>query len=58
VTSPTPPPPKRSRKKAKRVALAALLGSSIGVLCAFLPPQYHLVCSVAAKVVGLLVGSP
>jgi hypothetical protein len=56
----TPPPkPKRDRRsKAKRLAIAALIGTSLGALCTFLPPQYHLVCSAAARIVGLMVGSP
>ena len=54
-----PPKPRRSKKeKLRRAAVAAILGGSIGVLCSFLPPQYHLICSGAAKVVGLLLGSP
>jgi hypothetical protein len=56
----TPPPkPKRERRsKAKRLAIAALIGTGLGTLCTFLPPQYHLVCSAAARIVGLMVGSP
>ena len=55
---PKPEKSRRSKKdKARRVALAAIIGGGVGFLCTFLPPQYHLVCASAAKVVGLIIGA-
>lgn len=46
----------RALRKARRLAIAAAVGSSLGAICTFLPPQYHMICTLAAKVIGLVVG--
>jgi len=52
------PPSARKRKRYLRIAAAIVGGVVLGNVCLLLPEQHQLICHMAAKVVGLLLGSP
>lgn len=49
--------PRRRRSRFRRVAIAAVVGSSLGYLCALLPPDYQLYCTLVAKIISLIGGA-
>ena len=49
-----PPPSKLAR--AKRLALSAVLGVMVALVCQALPPQYQIPCRVIVKLLSLFIG--
>lgn len=48
--------PRLSRKH--RRVFFVLVGVGVGLLCKVVPPHYQLLCSGAAKVISIFMGTP
>jgi hypothetical protein len=57
-TEPARTPQLKRRKRYLRLAGAVLVGVMVGYLCKLLPADHQLLCHLAAKILGIFVGSP
>jgi hypothetical protein len=44
------------KRRAVRIATAALAGAAVGASCGLLPERFHALCHAAAKLIHLLGG--
>ncbi len=58
MSNPAAPISKARRSRIKRRLIMIAIGSSLGIFCRFAPLEYQDICKLAARVLGLLVGSP
>lgn len=48
--------PKKPASKRRRIVLSAGAGIALGIACRFVPEPWQIPCTVAVKIVALLMG--